>query len=193
MAAVRLSREQAEAAVARHPGVEIAAVNSPQDVTVSGPAAQLGALRDELRKRRVFFWMMDLDYAFHCAATEPVRPGLEAELAGLAPAGPLDALVSTVSGGPATDLSGGLDGVHWWRNMRDPVLFAPAVDHALDRGITVLVEVGPQPALRPYLRRIIERRTPRPDDDQRNVDVVATLRREVEGAAVMNDALASLC
>src|SRR5690606_27573372 len=47
-----------------------------------------------------------------------------------------------------------LDATYWWQNVRRPVRFAAAVERVLGEGFDVLVEVGPHPVLRPYLRRI---------------------------------------
>ncbi|MFC9976570.1 SDR family NAD(P)-dependent oxidoreductase [Spirillospora sp. NPDC127200] len=191
MAAVGLSRDRAIEVIAAYPGVEVAGVNSAQDVTLAGPEAQLKPLGDELEARGVFFRLLDLDYAFHSAAMQPARAPLMAGLQGLVPGGtatgPACELISTVTGAPITPQE--LDAGHWWGNMRDPVLFSAAVDHALAAGVDVLVEVGPHPVLATYLRRAVHVHqagggTP--------VAVLGTLRRAADGRAALRDTTAAL-
>ncbi|MDF3150295.1 acyltransferase domain-containing protein, partial [Streptomyces sp. T21Q-yed] len=142
----------AERALSAYPGLVVAAVNSARDVTIAGPVNQLKSLGEELTAREVFFRLMDLDYAFHSPVMERVRAPLAVGLEGLAPSRSTEALISTVTGGPVP--ASGLDAEYWWRNVREPVRFAAAVGHALDAGVDVLLEVGPHPVLRTYLRRI---------------------------------------
>ncbi|WPO69156.1 SDR family NAD(P)-dependent oxidoreductase [Streptomyces sp. KN37] len=175
MAAVGLAASEAERVLEAYPGLVVAAVNSARDVTVAGPQTRLKSLGEDLAARDVFFRLMDLDYAFHSPAMEAVRKPLAAGLAGLAPRGSSEQLVSTVTGGsvPTT----GLDADYWWRNVREPVRFADAVGHALDTGADVLLEVGPHPVLRTYLRRITTGRE--------QVAVLPTLCRDAAGPAAL--------
>lgn len=73
MAAVGLSPEDARRELAALEGtLELAAVNSGQDVTVAGDVGQLEALGRQLADRGVFFRMLDLEYAFHSRAMDPI-------------------------------------------------------------------------------------------------------------------------
>ncbi|GHE12932.1 type I polyketide synthase [Streptomyces alanosinicus] len=182
MAAVGLPSVEAEEVLSAFPGLVVAAVNSARDVTVAGPVNQLKSLGEELVAREVFFRLMDLDYAFHSPVMERVRGPLTAGLDGLAPQGSTDALISTVTGGPVP--ASGLDADYWWRNVREPVRFAAAVEHALDTGVDVLLEVGPHPVLRTYLRRITAGRD--------RVGVLATLRRDIAGPAALRHSVEAL-
>ncbi|MFJ8539706.1 SDR family NAD(P)-dependent oxidoreductase [Streptomyces sp. NPDC093591] len=182
MAAVGLPSAEAERVLAAYPGLVVAAVNSARDVTVAGHVNQLKSLGEELTAREVFFRLMDLDYAFHSPVMERVRAPLAVGLAGLAPDGSTGALISTVTGGPVP--ASGLDAEYWWRNVREPVRFAAAVDHALDAGVDVLLEVGPHPVLRTYLRRITAGRD--------RVAVLGTLRRDAAGPAALRRSVEAL-
>ncbi|MFI9237612.1 SDR family NAD(P)-dependent oxidoreductase [Streptomyces sp. NPDC053079] len=183
MAAVSLPRERAEKAVEAHPGLTVACVNTGRDVTVSGPADRLAALADELARDGVACTVLDVDYAFHSPAMDPVRPPLTAALAGLRPTPVRIPMVSTVTGGAVEGTE--LDAAYWWRNVREPVLFAPAVQYLLGRGYDVFVDIGPHPVLRPYLRRLTEKRTA-------PVAVVPTLAKDAGGPAALDTAVAAL-
>ena len=84
----------------------------------------LGTWRSE--RRRWSCIPLDLDYAFHSAAMDPLRPALLADLAGLRGRPPAVPMISTVTGaalGPA-----GCTADYWWDNLRQPVRFQAAVE-----------------------------------------------------------------
>ncbi|MFF1545812.1 SDR family NAD(P)-dependent oxidoreductase [Streptomyces sp. NPDC058291] len=182
MAAVGLSAEEATKELAPYANaLEIAAVNGDQDVTVCGPEEDLRALGADLELRAVFFRMLELDYAFHSHAMDPVRDGLLECLAGLRPNPTVLPFVSTVTGAVCTGED--LDAVYWWRNVREPVLFGPALHTLLDDGYDIFVDIGPHPVLRPYMRKAIK-------DLERSVLVTATCARAVPGPAAVDTAAA---
>ena len=130
-------------------GIEIAAHNSSQAVTVAGDAAALDRLEAQAAHQGWRFTRLDLDYAFHSAAMDPIRDALAVDLAGLAPSRATLPFVSTVTGtvldGPA------LDAGYWWRNVREPVLFAEAARLLVAQGTRIFVEIGPHPVVGAYL------------------------------------------
>jgi acyl transferase domain-containing protein/NADPH:quinone reductase-like Zn-dependent oxidoreductase/acyl carrier protein len=127
----------------------IAGVNSPRGVTVAGPSAELAALELLLIEREVFFRRLALDYAFHSAEMAPLQRPLEEALAGLrADAGKIP-FYSTVTGGRLPGRQ--LDEHYWWRNIREPVLFARAIQELVRDGFNIFVEIGPHAVLRNYV------------------------------------------
>ncbi|GAA2722298.1 MULTISPECIES: SDR family NAD(P)-dependent oxidoreductase [Streptomyces] len=183
MTAVSLPRHEAEDVLARHPGLGIACVNTDSDVTVSGPTAQLAALEAELARKGVACSRLDVDYAFHSPAMDAARALIGTDLAELRPAAATVPMVSTVTGAPVTGTELGAD--HWWRNVREPVLLTPAVQHLLATGHDVFLEVGPHPVVCPYLRRLT-RKHPTP------VAVVPTLAQDAAGPDAVHTAVAAL-
>ncbi|GAA2637411.1 SDR family NAD(P)-dependent oxidoreductase [Actinomadura fulvescens] len=187
MAAAGLSPDQAQRWIAEqghHGQICIAGVNAARDVTLTGDPQALAALGATLDDRGLFFRDLGLDYAFHSPAMETMREPLRSALHGLAPAACATPLVSTVTGDVIEGTE--LDADYWWRNVREPVRFADAVDTLLDaQECDVLVEIGPHPVLAAYLRRICSRR---PDP----VAIVATMRREDSGRDALETAYAQL-
>lgn len=188
MAAVGLAPDDAEQALAAHDGLHLAAVNSEHDVTVTGPEERLHALGRELTAANVFFRMLDLDHAFHSSAMDPVRAPLTSALTALRPSAPETPLASTVTGELVTGPD--LDAGYWWRNVREPVLFAAAVRRLLAEGVDVLVEVGPHPVLHAYLTRI--GRTTASGVPADPAPATATLRRDAAGPDAMERAVTDL-
>jgi acyl transferase domain-containing protein/NADPH:quinone reductase-like Zn-dependent oxidoreductase/acyl carrier protein/SAM-dependent methyltransferase len=157
-------------------GLVIAAINGPASVTLAGDMVALEALGAMLRADGVFYRLLDLDYAFHSAAMEPIKGRLDEALRGLQPASGSLQFVSTVSGGVLDGAR--LDAGYWWSNIRDPVRFDAAVDALLDQGINILVEIGPHPVLELYSREIISA------SGKAAVAIGTLRRREAETAAL---------
>ncbi|MEV0374185.1 SDR family NAD(P)-dependent oxidoreductase [Streptomyces sp. NPDC050636] len=185
MAAVGLSEEAAQEALVRYDGaLEIAGINSDRDVTVAGDPQALSALAAELHTRDVFFRELDLDYAFHSRAMDTIAGPLGTALAGLAPGAARIPFVSTVTGTPLPGEELGAD--YWWRNVREPVRFADAIAHVLADEADILVEIGPHPVLRSYLRRTDATYIPtlRRDGDDSHDTVAAVAALIAAGAAL---------
>ncbi|GAB2610072.1 hypothetical protein GCM10027168_48770 [Streptomyces capparidis] len=164
--------------------LEVAAVNSARDTTVSGEEGALDDLARRLAGREVFFRRLDVGHPFHSRLMDPLAGPLREALAGLRPAAPRLPFASTVTGELHHEGTGEpLDAEYWWRNVRRPVLFAQAVDRLVGRGCEALVEIGPHPVLRACLRRAAEaaRRPPA---------VVPTLVRDRPGPDAADEAAA---
>lgn len=133
--------------------VEIAAINSWRSVTVSGTFADIDRVLQVAADKRISARRLDLDYPFHCALIDPVRGPLLNELQGLRPLPPHKKFVSSVTGGAIA--AEALGATHWWRNVREPVRFEPALNAMLNDDIRVFLEVGPRPILASYVRDML--------------------------------------
>jgi acyl transferase domain-containing protein/NADPH:quinone reductase-like Zn-dependent oxidoreductase/acyl carrier protein len=151
MAALAAGQAEAAALIAELGAeVEIAALNAPAAVTLAGPEAALARIGALAEERRIGFVPLDLDYAFHSRAMDPVRDALLAALEGLAPRPPGLPMLSTVTGEAIEGAA--VDATYWWRNLRRPVRFDAAVGAAVAQGARLFLEVGPTPVLQSYLR-----------------------------------------
>ncbi|MEV1002465.1 SDR family NAD(P)-dependent oxidoreductase [Nonomuraea sp. NPDC050202] len=152
MLAVPLGEDEVHELLSHHPGLNLAAVNAPAACVVSGPAAAIGRLADELRGRHITGTRLRVDAAMHSRLMEPELPGLGAALAGLTGAAPTVPVFSTVTGASiGAELA---DAGHWTRQLREPVRFAQALRAALGpEEETLLLEAGPGSALSALARR----------------------------------------
>ncbi|MGW8604827.1 type I polyketide synthase, partial [Streptomyces sp. NPDC055893] len=144
MLTVSLPADRVREDLAAYPGLSVAAVNSPGMTVVAGDGDALDALAarygEDVRTRRV-----PVAYASHSPHVDTVRDTLPAELAGIAPRAGSVPLHSTVT---ATALDGSeLDVDYWYRNLREPVRFEPAVRALLDAGHELFIEMSPHPVL----------------------------------------------
>ena len=154
MTAVRLSPASMEALLEAHTtfgGLVIAARNSSDSCTLAGPVDALARCEALLQAQGHTCRRLDLDYAFHSPAMDPIEASLLEALRDLRPTSSKIAFHSTVTGGSLPGEA--LDAAYWWRNIREPVAFAAAVDGMLAEGINVNLEIGPHPVLAGYLRR----------------------------------------
>ena len=153
MAAVGLSVEAAQkiiAALGVDAAVEIAGINSPGNVTLSGSLEDLQQIQGVVESRGFFFRLLDLDYAFHSCRMDAIEETLIRQLGELAPARTeRAAFVSTVTGSEIDGCS--LNADYWWRNVRQPVRFAAAIGRIAELGCRVLIEIGPHAILQRYI------------------------------------------
>ncbi|WP_066368499.1 type I polyketide synthase [Herbidospora mongoliensis] len=175
MVAVALPEDEVTARIAVWPGrLHIAAVNGPRAVAVSGDPEAVDELFAALAADEVRVKKVRVNGAGHSPQVEAIREETLAALADVAPRAADIAFYSTVTGG-ALDTTV-LDAGYWYRNMREPVRFAPAVTALLDDGYRVFVESSPHPVLSPGVRDTAE-------ESAADAVVVATLRRDEGGTA----------
>ncbi|MCB8747851.1 type I polyketide synthase [Rhodoferax sp. U2-2l] len=134
--------------------VTIAGINSARGVTLAGPSDSLTQLEVLLSERQFIYKRLDLDYAFHSEAMDPIQAELEQALRSLNPQKTQVDFVSTVTGGVV--LGHQLDASYWWKNIRQPVLFEKAIGAIRAVGIDVFVEVGPHAVLRGYINECLK-------------------------------------
>ncbi|SCL26459.1 Acyl transferase domain-containing protein [Micromonospora pallida] len=168
MASVDLSAEAVAERLPVFPGVGVAAVNGPSTVVVSGPpdpVADLvaGCQADGIRAR-----LIPVDYASHSAAVQEVAEQLRTDLADITPQPGQVRLVSTLTGTWVEPASMGAG--YWYDNLRQTVLFDPAVRVAVEAGHSTFVEVSPHPVLTMPVTAIL-------DDTGSTGRTLGTLRR----------------
>jgi len=89
--------------------------------------------------------MIKVDFASHSPQMEPLRADLLQALEGLQPRAESVPIYSTVTGQVSHGLE--FDPLYWARNMREPVLFSTAVQHLLEDGHDIFLEISPHPTL----------------------------------------------
>jgi len=130
--------------------VSVAGINSWRSVTLAGPTADLERVEKMFAKRNVVFKRLSLDYAFHSSAMDGLFPELRRALGHLEPDQGTTPFYSTVTG---KRLEGkALNAEYWWRNIREPVLFEPAVRGMVNEGINIFLEIGPHAVLHRYVQ-----------------------------------------
>jgi acyl transferase domain-containing protein/SAM-dependent methyltransferase/acyl carrier protein len=184
MLAVEMDRDEAEELALDSGGkIFLAAVNGAKSMTLSGDADALEAVAVDLQQRKAFNRFLQVQYAFHSAQMDPVCEPLLAALRDIKPHKVRIPLYSTVTGeavdGPE------LTGEYWWRNVRQAVLFADAMDRLIDSGHTAAVELSPHPVLGNSITDCFRARG-------KKVKVFTSLRRKEDERPTMLRALGGL-
>jgi acyl transferase domain-containing protein/acyl carrier protein len=150
MLAVGMSAAQAEVLLREQfsgysDSVSIAAINSPVSVTLSGDAVTLQCIAAPLEADGVFCRLLPVEIPYHSPRMNPLEAELRKSLRGIHPRTATIPFYSTVTGDQATGKE--LDAGYWWRNVREAVLFGPAMDALVRAGHNTFVEIGPHPVL----------------------------------------------
>ena len=139
--------------------VVVACVNSPVSITMSGDAAAIGTLAQDLQSRGKFARKLATGgKAYHSHHMKALGPELER----LIPVASKDlpnstrlktgaTFVSSVTGKPKSE---GINATYWKTNMESPVLFSQAADYIIRQGDVHLLEIGPHSALELPLKQI---------------------------------------
>ncbi|PVD02508.1 hypothetical protein DBP12_06160 [Streptomyces sp. CS014] len=135
-------------------GVSVAAVNGPSSVVVSGDVEGLGVLEGVLVGEGVRVRRVAVDYASHSVQVGLVEEELLRVLAPVVGRVPEVPFFSSVLGGWVG--GGVVDGGYWYRNLREPVLFADAVGALVGEGFSVFVEVSAHPVLVPGVSELLD-------------------------------------
>ncbi|MFJ1792951.1 type I polyketide synthase [Kitasatospora griseola] len=148
--------EAVREALSAHAGaLDVAAVNGPTSVTVSGDPAALERLHEQYAEAGVLAWPVPgVDFAGHSPQVEQLREELLGLLDGIAPRTSAVPFYSTVSGGPVDTL--GLDAAYWYENLRRPVEFGRALDALVADGHHTFVECSTHPALTVWIQEAVE-------------------------------------
>lgn len=146
MVAVGITQTEAKKLlVGKEDTVQVAVVNSPGLLTLAGDTEPLEEVVAVLEEEGKFVRWLRIDYAFHTHQMEPIKDELLETLKGIKPRATRIPYISTVTGGVYAGEK--LDGEYWWRNVREAVLFAPAISNLIRSGEDSFLELGPHPAL----------------------------------------------
>lgn len=184
MVAVGLSQAEAKKAIAgKEEQVEIAVVNSPGLLTLAGDTGPLEEVVAELEEQGKFVRWLRIDYAFHTHQMEPIKDELLEVLKDIKPRATTIPYISTVTGGVFDGTK--IDGEYWWNNVREAVLFAPAIQNLIRSGEDSFLELGPHPALQNPIMECLS-------DQSRKGFYFSSLKRKTDESVEMLSGLAKL-
>ncbi|MGH8570958.1 MAG: type I polyketide synthase, partial [Gammaproteobacteria bacterium] len=135
--------------------LEVAAINGPEHVVVSGRRAALDRVVEHFARQGVETRALKVSQAFHSALVEPMLEELERVAVGVSFSPPQLDIVSNVTGGLAgAELA---EPGYWRRHARQPVRFCDGMRTLEEQGVGVFLEVGPHPVLLGMGRRCVSR------------------------------------
>ncbi|MFC5946246.1 acyltransferase domain-containing protein, partial [Micromonospora harpali] len=127
-------------------GVDVAAVNGPGAVVLSGPVVDLDVIAQRCAARGWRAKRLPVSHAFHSRLMEPMLAEFRTVLAGLDWQTPRLPVVSNLTGqvAEAAEIS---SPDYWVRHVREAVRFGDAITTLHGLGVTSFVEVGPDATL----------------------------------------------
>ncbi|MEP2639448.1 beta-ketoacyl synthase N-terminal-like domain-containing protein [Roseobacter sp.] len=140
MLAVMMSEQEARNSLPD--GVEIAAVNGPRSVVLSGPHAALAELAQWFERSGLGCQVLPTSHAFHSATMTPAQAPFRDVLRGVHLNAPILPMMSNVTGDwlgaqDATDPS------YWARHLREQVRFGEGIGQLGELTAPMLLEIGP--------------------------------------------------
>ena len=124
--------------------VDIAAINDPQQLVLSAPAAQQARLEARLEQYHIRYKLLPTSHAYHSRMMEPILPRFRELLEQSNPRVPTQIWVSNLTGLPIEPQQA-TSADYWTSHLRNTVNFADSVAY-LQNGDTpaLFVEIGPQ-------------------------------------------------
>ena len=185
MAAIAATEDEVRAALPAE--VDIAAVNGPRAVVISGPEAAVRAAMAAFKEAGRRVKQLVVSHAFHSSLMEPMLADFAVVAEKLTYSAPGIPVVSNVTGRIATAEQ--LCSPEYWVNhVREAVRFADGVGALLTAGVTRFVELGPDAVLTGMARECDTSAADRPD----RVVGVPALRRGRDEVPTLFTALATL-
>lgn len=151
MAVVRTRLEEGVIDLLRSFGVEIAAVNSDEDFTITGLAERVQRVLGFFEEMKIRARLLDIDGSFHSSFMEPAKEALERFLANFHFSPPRVPLFLNVTGQFSTsseEIKKALS-----RNLTSTVQWKEAPKSMVANGVACVIEVGPRAGLAGLARK----------------------------------------
>ena len=182
MASAAVTESEARALTQMFDGrLDVAAINAPRAVVLSGERSPLEEALALLAKRGVEARALPVDYAFHSKQMIPLAERFERDLGELKWRAPDRAVFSTLTGAALS--KGSFGAADLASGIRSTVRFADAVKAMGASGIEAFVEIGPHPVLSSAIAQTLDA-PPRV--------LAASLRQGRDERATMREACARL-
>ncbi|QKW10568.1 SDR family NAD(P)-dependent oxidoreductase [Streptomyces sp. NA04227] len=131
--------------------VDLAAVNGPESVVISGEEAAVLDIADRLESQGRKTRRLRVSHAFHSPLMEPMLAEFEAVAAELTYRAPSVPVVSNLTGEQVREF----DAAYWVEHVRRAVRFGDGIAYLAAQGVTRFVELGPDGVLSAMARECL--------------------------------------
>jgi acyl transferase domain-containing protein len=154
MAAISADESAVVALIAEIGGVELAAVNGPAAVVISGDEESVATVADIALQRGLKTNRLRVSHAFHSRHMEPACSPFEQTLRTVTFRAPAIPGVSNLTG-RIVDGTDWCSARYWADHIREPVRFADGVTHLHAAGATAFLEIGPESVLTSMISTVL--------------------------------------
>lgn len=134
--------------------VNIAAINTPNVITISGEKRAVETLVEAMREVKIRSKMLTVSHAFHSHMMEPIMNQFEEKVAGIRFREPQLPVVSNITGRElrVEDLTP----QYFSRHLREEVRFSDGVQYLSEElGVNTFIECGPAPTLVSFASKVL--------------------------------------
>ena len=139
--------------------LDIAVINSPELVVVSGQTKDIEAFGAKMKEEGVFSKHLPTSHAFHSQMMVPCLDAYRDYFKNIPLNTPNIPIISTVTGEEMTNEQA-TDHEYWVQHVLNPVLFSKAVQHQFAQAPTVFLECGPGQSLESAVKRQVSNDDP---------------------------------
>ncbi len=146
IAAIGLNAEEIRSYLPDDGKVDIAAINGPGMVSISGDIDLIEEIVEEIHDDRgedILARVLKSDTAWHSYHLDHLEEWFRDGIASIQWRNPTIPFISSVTG----QLEVRLDSDYWWSNLRAPVKYMQAVEFATELGANIFLELGPHQVL----------------------------------------------
>ena len=137
--------------------IEVACINGPSEIVLSGPLLDIESAKSTLDERGIKSTKLGTPYAFHSSQVDTIIEQFEAIASSVNFKQPNTPLLSPLLGHSLTDYA--IDASYLGRHARETVNFSGALKSGLDAGHigigTIFVEIGPHPVTTNFVRAVL--------------------------------------
>ena len=131
----------------RNGSIEVACINGPSEIVLSGPTLEIESAKDTLNDRGIKSTKLSTPYAFHSSQVTAILEKFELVASSITFKQSVIPLLSPLLGRPLIEEN--IDPSYLSRHARETVNFSEALKAGLDAGLvgtdTMFVEIGPHP------------------------------------------------
>ena len=185
MAALRATVEQAKGICEQYQNIYIAAVNGPGAITLAGNSEEIAQIIAENPGKAK---QLRVSCAFHTPEMDPIEKPFHQAMEGIISSEAGKHQIPFYSAVTGCKHQEAFDAGYWWNNIRNAVLFQPAVEEILrDSHIDIFLEVSASATLLSSVKQIIRSVNPR-----LSISTVNSGLRDKDGLHTMHRALGSV-
>ncbi|XP_006823210.1 uncharacterized protein LOC102806462 [Saccoglossus kowalevskii] len=175
--------------------LDIAAINSPLQIVISGKTSAIKQFSEELKADGIKSMILKVNNAFHSHQQEAIKTRFLKKLKFLSEHKKRNVglytqsipMMSTVTKQYISS-ENIMDPQYWWKNVRYQVKFMTAIETLVNEGYTCFLEIGPHPALIPPMNEVALMMKPQPS----KFSVTHSIKRPKDTQSLADD-MTHLC